>query len=75
MELAEASCRQGTGILFAADQLPPGVSRGMASHPLGGPIHPDTRPPSKGSTVERLAVNNPLGVIRHLFRIHTDGVV
>lgn len=44
-------------------QPAPAVARGTASHPLRGPIHSDTEPLSKGSIVERLAVNNRLVLI------------
>ena len=68
MELAEASLYAGDcdsvccgPSCFRKPSWPPVVSRDMASHPAQRANSPDTKPPSKGSTVERLAINNPLG--------------
>lgn len=69
-------------ILFAAVQAVLGNPAGpqlclevWPAIPLRGPIHSDTKPLSEGSTVKRLAIKHPLGVIQHLFRIHTEGVM
>lgn len=67
MELAESDLYAGECDLFIVVQgvlgnpAGPGCVRRHGQPPLREPIHPDTKPPSKGSTVEGLAINNPLG--------------